>query len=54
MFFPYLRSDNLIPDVTAACHYSDESVKYLYPSTSGHVPTSVFMWYKPDESFVAE
>lgn len=50
-----MRFDKLIPGMTAACHLANESEKYFYLSTLGHVLT-LFCFFKCrlDEFFVAK
>jgi hypothetical protein len=48
----YTRRENLIPGMAAACRWGVESGKLMYPSTSGYVPTCVYMSHIPNESFV--
>jgi hypothetical protein len=50
----HTRCDNLIPGIVAACRWSVESGKIVYSRTFGHVPTSVYINHRPNESFVPE
>jgi hypothetical protein len=45
------RYDNGIPGMAAACHWGAESGKLMYSSTSGYVPTCVYMSHRPSVSF---
>jgi hypothetical protein len=51
-FFVINRCDNLIPGMATACYMGVESGKLVYPSTFGHVPTCVYMSYRPNKSFI--
>jgi hypothetical protein len=48
------RCDNVIPGMAAACRWGVESGKLMYPRTSGHVPTCVYMSHRPNEPFVPQ
>ena len=48
------KCNNLIPGIVTACRCGVESGKLLYSSTFGHVPTCVYMSYRPNDSFVPE
>jgi hypothetical protein len=44
--------NKLIAGMAAACRWAVESGKLMYPSTFGHVPTSVYMSHRLNEPFV--
>jgi hypothetical protein len=39
--------------MAAACGWGIEPRKLMYPSTSGHVPTGVYMRYRQNELFLS-
>jgi hypothetical protein len=46
--------DNLVPGMVAACRWGVESGELMFPGTFGHVPTRMYMSYRPSEPFVSK
>jgi hypothetical protein len=42
-------SDNVIPGMVTAYSWGVEPGKFMYQSTFGHVPTCIYMSYRPNE-----